>query len=165
MARQFTNANVGTSGRRRIVPMMGIDFIAGNIERKQPEYGAGGSQSGSKYGRRPACIGGRTRKWSNINFVQVTPSGLRRNTPYKISEIQWQQNFGIACKSAAATVQNPAVLNVLMTEWRNGATYLGQFSNRFATMRGWVTAVRMAQIGMGIDIKPTTDTWPPQTNP
>lgn len=165
MARQFSNANVGTSGRRRIVPMMGIDFIAGDIKRKRPEYGAGSFNhpNTQTYGIPPANMGGRTRKWSTINFLQVNKGYTGRQA--KTSEIVQRQNFATASKSAAATVQNPAVLNALMTDWRNGATYLGQFSNRFATMRGWVTAVRMAQIGLGIDIQPTTNTWPPQVTP
>lgn len=164
MARQFSNANVGTTGRRRIVPMMGIDFIAGDIKRKVPEYGAGAKDHPyNSYGTPPASMGGRTRKWSTINFLQVNKGYTGRAA--KPSEIAWRQNFATASKSAAATVKNPAALNALMTDWRNGATYLGQFSNRFATMRGWVTAVRMAQIGSGIDIQPTTNTWPPQVTP
>lgn len=164
MARQFSNANVGTSGRRRIVPMMGIDFIAGDIKRKVPEFGAGAKDHPyNSYGIPPANMGGRTRKWSTINFLQVNKGYTGRQA--KPSEIAQRQIFATASKSAVATTQNPAVLNALMTDWRNGATYLGQFSNRFATMRGWVTAVRMAQIGSGIDIQPTTNTWPPQVTP
>lgn len=161
MAEKWSNANVGSSGRRRIVPMMGIDFIAGNIERKQPEYGAGGSQSLGRYGRRPACIGGRTRKWSNINFVQVTPSGPRRNTQYKTSEILWQTNFRIACQSAAVTINSPGAMAALQADWRAGTVRYNIDSKRYATKRGWVTAVRIAQINNGEQITPTTDTWPP----
>lgn len=165
MARQFTNANVGASGRRRIVPMMGIDFIAGDIKRKVPEYGAGAREHpNNSYGIPPANIGGRTRKWSTVNFLQVN-KGYTGRTTINPNEYAQRQHFATACKSAAATIKNPAVLNVLMTEWRNGATYLGRFSNRYATMRGWVTAVRMAQIDSGIDIQPTTNTWPPQVTP
>ena len=71
MARIFQNASVGASGRRRIVPMMGIDYIAGNIERKKSKHGP--------YGARYASIGGRTRKWSTINFLQVNPAGRARS--------------------------------------------------------------------------------------
>lgn len=163
MASNWQRANVGASGKRRLIPMMGIDFIAGNIERKQPEYGAGGK----KYARgtRPACIGGRTRNWTNVNFFQVTPSGARRHTPVKTSEIQMRQYFTTASQSAAATVQNPSALNALMTDWRTGATRHNIDSKKYPTMRGWVTAVRFDQITNGEQITPTTDTWPPQTNP
>lgn len=154
MARDFQKASVGASGTRRLVPMMGIDFIAGNIELKQGKHGP--------YGARPASIGGRTRQWSNINFVQVNRAGRGRSTQVKASEIQARQEFATAVKSSAATVANVSVLNALMLDWRNGATYLSQDSNTFATMRGWVTAVRWAQIQNGIQITETTNTWPPQ---
>lgn len=163
MAEKWQNANVGTSGRRRLVPMMGIDFIAGNIERKQPEYGAGGSGvSAIRYGRRPACIGGRTRKWSNINFIQVTPSGARRNTPVKASELQQRQYFAIASQSAAATIMNPAAIAALQADWRAGSTRKNKDSKAYATLRGWVTAVRLNQLYAEEEITPTTNTWPPQ---
>lgn len=160
MASNWQKANVGASGRRRLIPMMGIDFIAGNIERKQPEYGAGGKKGG--YGGRPACIGGRTRSWTNINFFQVTPSGARRSTPTKASEIQQRLHFATATQSAAATVKNPSALSALMADWRIGSTRYRIDSKKYPTMRGWVTAVRLSQIADDVDIKPTTDTWPPQ---
>lgn len=160
MASNWQKANVGVTGRRRLVPMMGIDFIAGNIERKQPEYGAGGKKAGR--GGRPACIGGRTRSWTNVNFFQITPSGPRRNTPPKASEIQQRLRFATATQSAAATVINPGALSALMADWRAGSTRYNIDSKRYPTMRGWVTAVRLNQIADGVDIQPTTDTWPPQ---
>lgn len=166
MARQFSNANVGASGRRRIVPMMGIDFIAGDIKRTAPEYGAGGTGNRTRttYGVSPANIGGRTRKWSNINFFQVNPAG-RRITDFNQSQRTAQLWLATASQSSAATLMNPAVLATLQADWRYGTTYLGRNSNQYATMRGWVTAVRFAQLNAGIDIQPTTNTWPPQVTP
>lgn len=161
MARNFANANVGASGRRRIVPMMGIDFIAGDIKRKDPEYGAGGlnnRRGRSQYGVPPANIGGRTRKWTNVNFFQVNKAGRNYRTP-KPTEIAYRLLFANCCKSAIATIHNPANIARLQAEWRAGTTYFNCNSNQYATMRGWVTAVRLAQGG---DIQPTLDTWPPQ---
>lgn len=159
MARNFANANVGASGRRRIVPMMGIDFIAGDIKRKDPEYGAGGLKNGYRYGVPPANIGGRTRKWTNVNFFQVNKAGRTYRAP-KTTEIAARLHFSNCAKSTIATIQNPANIARLQTEWRAGTTYFNYNSNRFATMRGWVMAIRYAQ---GPDVvTPTLDTWPPQ---
>lgn len=162
MARQFANANVGASGRRRIVPMMGIDFIAGDIKRKDPEYGAGGlkNRGGAyRYGVPPANIGGRTRKWTNVNFFQVNKAGRNYRVP-KATETAWREHFSNCAKSTIATIQNPANISRLQTEWRAGTTYYNYNSNQFATMRGWVMAIRIAQ---GPDVvTPTLNTWPPQ---
>jgi hypothetical protein len=142
--------------------MMGIDFIAGDIKRTIPKYGAGAFSS--NYGVPPASIGGRTRKWTNINFMQVNKAGGNRHTA-TAGEIAVRTMFTNASKSALATMMLPANIAVLQAEWRTGTTFLGCNSNTFATMRGWITAVRIAQILNGVDIQPTTTTWPPQTQP
>ena len=153
MSRTFQNASVGASGTRRLVPMMGIDYIAGNIERKKSQHGP--------YGARYASIGGRTRKWSTINFMQVNPAGRHRSTQVKASEITQRNNFKIACQSAAATVSNPAATSSLQQTWRMGTVIKGKDPNNYATIRGWVTAVRWEQIANGEEITPQTNTWPP----
>lgn len=153
MPRIFQNASVGASGRRRLVPMMGIDYIAGNIEQKKSKHGP--------YGARVASMGGRTRKWSTINFLQVNPAGRHRSTAVKASEIQQRQDFKTACQSAVATVQSAAAASALQQTWREGTVIKGKDPNNYATVRGWVTAVRWVQIGNGEAITPTTDTWPP----
>lgn len=156
MPRTFQYASVGASGTRRIVPIMGIDFIAGNIELKKAKHGP--------YGARTASIGGRTRHWSTINFVQVNRAGRGRTTAITAAEINRQQMFSTACKSAVATLMNAQVISVLNTQWMNGTVVYNTDPNKYATKRGWVTAIRFKQLENGESITPTTDTWPP-SNP
>ena len=153
MPRIFQNASVGASGRRRLVPMMGIDYIAGNIEQKKSKHGP--------YGARTASMGGRTRKWSTINFLQINPAGRHRSSAVTAAEIQRRLDFATACQSAAATVQSAAAASALQQTWRAGTVIKGKDPNNYATVRGWVTAVRLFQIENGETITPQTDTWPP----
>lgn len=142
--------SVGASGRRRIVPMMGIDFIAGNIESKQEII--------PRYGGRTPSIGGRTRKWSNINFMQVN-SSIRRSVPLTQNQMRWHESFKTATNSQRATMDNLAVRVAIQNDWINKAVRAEVPSSQYATIRGWVTAVRIAQIQAGVPITDTTNTW------
>lgn len=153
MAREFSKPNVGATGRRRIVPMMGIDFIAGNIENKKgPVRDA--------YGVKPASMGGRTRKWSFINFLQCNPSG-KNIREYTLEEQQMQERFRVSTLSAIATAKDLTVLPRAQADYTNGVVYNYINPNNYATFRGWLTAIRHSQASLGIDITPTYTTWPP----
>lgn len=159
--RTFTKPNVGASGRRRIVPIMGIDFIAGDIKRKgQPvsrdnEY---------PYGVNPPSIGGRTLKTSFVNFLHISSNApLPEPTT---SQQTGRQNFSTARKSAIATLANLSVYTQITREFwgskEQGTTPVvreGVDPNDYATMTGWVMAVRMAQIAAGEQITDQTNTW------
>lgn len=160
MARVFNKPNVGSTGRRRIVPMMGIDFIAGDIERKGRPARSGEGQD-KPYGIKGPSIGGRTRKWSFINFLQVN-SNAARSTAVTQSESEQRLNFANAVRSANATVQNLTAKAQITADFINATVRVGVNPNNYATERGWVAAVRFAQIKAGQTITPTTDTWPPQ---
>ena len=159
MAREFTRPNVGASGRRRLVPMMGIDFIAGNIETKKgPISGRQTGDASDPYGVKPASIGGRTRLWSFINFLQVNPANRPKTQPDQ-DAMQRRLNFSTARKSALATLRNLSVLTQVMLDFGNGVTRQSVSPNDYATVPGWVMAVRMAQIAAGQTITPETNTW------
>lgn len=151
--RTFQNAYVGTTGRRRLVPMLGIDFIAGQIARKRQPL----PSRSDAYGLNPASIGGRTRKWSTINFLNLQTKN--RYTNFSSSQLDNMDHFTTASKSADRTVKNPAVITAIQIDWKNATVRQGVNPNDYATARGWVFAVRMAQIADGVQITPTTDTW------
>lgn len=151
------NAGTGARGRRRLVPMMGIDFIAGNIESKKTPIKRGGNYP---YGVRGASIGGRTRRWSDINFLQVNEAGANRAPLVASSEtLQRRLNFKNATLSANATVINLSVLTLVQMDFLNGVVRQNVDPKQYATIRGWVTAVRMAQIVAGVDVTPTYTDW------
>lgn len=163
MARTFTMPNVGARGRRRIVPMMGIDFIAGQIERKGSPVAsrtAPTSTVAKPYGQKPPSIGGRTRAWSFINFLNVD-ANMGRSTDVTAAELAIREDFRICTLSALATYQNLDTQAKVTTDFRNGVVYGGISSNDYATPRGWVMAIRKQQIESGQTITPTTTTWPP----
>lgn len=163
MARSFVMPNVGARGRRRIVPMMGIDFIAGQIERKgapiNQRQGPGESPI-KPYGQKPPSIGGRTRSWSFINFLNVD-ANMGRSTNVTQAELASRENFRISTLSALATYKNLSIQAQVTTDFRNGVVYGGVRSNDYATPRGWVTAIRREQINMGVQVTPTYTVWPP----
>lgn len=161
MARNFVKPNVGSSGRRRIVPIMGIDFIAGDIERKGRPARSGATDT-KPYGVKGPSIGGRTRSWSFINFLQVN-TNAERSTSVTTEEQTQRENFSNAVRSANATINNLAVAASIVRDFSAGTIYLNVNPNAYATLRGWVSAVRFAQIKAGQTITPTTDTWPPTT--
>lgn len=100
---------VGASGVRRIVPMLGVDYIAGQITIKKKPYTGG----------KKASIGGRTRFWSTTNFLNVA-SGQGRTTPLTAAELSRQQAFGDTSKFAHKTYVNPQTLQSLMTSYATG---------------------------------------------
>lgn len=163
MARSFVMPNVGARGRRRIVPMMGIDFIAGQIERKGSpiaQRDTDFTEQIKPYGQKPPSIGGRTRPWSFINFLNVD-ANMGRSTQVKQAEIASRDHFRTCTLSALATIQNLQVLAQVNADFAGGKTYGAVSSNDYATVRGWVMAIREAQIANGQTITPETATWPP----
>lgn len=166
MARSFVMPNVGARGRRRIVPMMGIDFIAGQIERKGspiPNRMSGTTNIVKPYGQKPPSIGGRTRAWSFINFLNVD-ANMGRSTEVTAAELAARENFRISASSALATVQSLQVLAQVNADFANGVVYGGVTPNDYATPRGWVMAVRQAQIASGVQVLPDDTRWPPSFN-
>lgn len=154
MARQFVLPNVGSTGIRRIVPMIGIDFIAGDLKKKGQTVARGTSKP---YGIKPANIGGRTRKWSFINFMQVNTNQFQDNPSSAQSTAR--ENFATATRSANATLENLSVVPSIIVDFKEGTPRQGVDPNKYATHRGWVAAVRSAQIAAGQSITPTTNTW------
>lgn len=163
MARSFVLPNVGARGRRRIVPMMGIDFIAGQIERKGgpiPQRAASSSTVVKPYGQKPPSIGGRTRSWSFINFLNVE-SNMGRSSAPTAAEVGNRTNFTNATLSALATSENLQVLSRVLADFQAGTVYNSISPNDYATPRGWLTAIRMDQIASGVNVTPTYTVWPP----
>lgn len=165
MARDFTSPNTGAIGRRRIVPMMGVDFIAGQIEIKSGPLRNRTTNAGitkTPYGVKPASIGGRTRSWSFINFLNVN-SNKGWGNPKSASSEQLNQRsiFTASTSSAIKTVKNLMVLTQVIDDWANNTPRLGVYPNNYATLRGWVCAVRVAQGCMDKDMVE----WPPSVNP
>lgn len=162
MARTFTKPNVGASGRRRIVPMMGIDFIAGQIERKGSPIASRGSNI-KPYGQKPPSIGGRTRSWSFVNFLNVD-ANMGRSTEVSAEELQIRGNFRIGVLSANTTLKDLAILAQVQADFVNNTIYNRDSAlapSNYATVRGWLTAIRLAQLGAGVPITTTYTTWPP----
>lgn len=99
---------VGTTGVRRIVPMLGLDYIAGQITIKKKPYSGG----------KKASMGGRTRFWSTTNFLNVS-SGR-----YEVSQdpihVQVRQRFRDTSTFSHKTYINPTTLNALVTDYRAG---------------------------------------------
>lgn len=150
------NKNVGSSGIRRIVPIVGIDFIAGNLATKSDLVKRGTTYP---YGSRPASIGGRTRRWSQVNFMQVNPANFRVDAP-NASQTAARTNFTIAVKSALATIGNLAVVTRIQEDFYiNNVVRAGVDPKQYATLRGWIAAVRQAQIKAGDQITEETNTW------
>ena len=154
MARQFILPNVGSTGIRRIVPMVGIDFIAGDLKKKGQTVSRG---SAKPYGIMPANMGGRTRKWSFVNFLQVNTSQFQDNPSN--DQLTARENFATATRSANATLDNLAVVPLILVDFKEGTARQGVDPNKYATHRGWVAAVRSAQIAAGQSITPSTNTW------
>lgn len=146
--------NVGSTGIRRIVPMIGIDFIAGDLKKKGQVIKRG---TANPYGFKPASIGGRTRKWSFVNFIAIS-SNVYDAVP-TTAQLDQRENFAIAVKSANATINNLSSAAQVVLDFKNGVVRVGINPNNYATQRGWVAAVRQAQIEQGTTITPTTDTW------
>jgi hypothetical protein len=154
MARQFILPNVGSTGIRRIVPMVGIDFIAGDLKKKGKTVSRG---TDKPYGLMPANMGGRTRKWSFVNFLQVNTSQISDNPSN--AQMDAREHFATATRSANATCLNLSSAALVLMDFKNGTIRQGVDPNKYATHRGWVAAVRSAQIAAGQSITPTTDTW------
>lgn len=150
--------NVGATGKRRIVPIVGIDLIAGNLAPKRDLIFRGTDGDTAVYGARPASIGGRTRRWSTINFMQVNPSNVKIDQP-TAADIQRRQNFNISIKSMGATLKNLQVLTTVQSDYAYRVVRQGVDPYEYATLRGWVMAVRYAQLRDGQEITATTDTW------
>ena len=100
---------VGDSGVRRIVPMLGVDYIAGQIKIKKKPYS----------GKNKASMGGRTRYWSTINFLNIS-SGAGRTSPYTAAELARQDQFGNSSTYASLICKTPQTLNSIMTDMSNG---------------------------------------------
>ena len=116
-------------------------------------------------------MGGASRKvrvndqWVNVNYFWMRKN--TRNTPITQSEQVARNNFTMAAKSAEATLHNLAVLTTIQSDFfgHNLPTHTavrtreGVFAGDYSTQRGWVMAIRMAQIAKGESITETTDTW------
>lgn len=164
MARTFIKPNVGSTGIRRIVPIVGIDFIAGQLEKKGGPIASRGTVE-YPYGKKSASIGGRTRNWSFVNFLNVRTSFGQGGA--SASQQSQRANFATATNSQRATMQNLTSVSKIIADFtgRSDSAYVpvqvraGVDANDYATVRGWVTAVRLAQIDQGEPITDTTDTW------
>lgn len=146
-------AGTGAIGRRRIVPMLGIDFIAGQIKRKRKLTNV----ALQRYGFNQPSMGGRTRSWSTINFLNIEVPGFNRNKTS--DELARQEQFRIAVKSAQATIMSPSSLQPIQIDIANNTPRMGKYYSDYATLRGWVMAVRWAQISAGQEITETTTAW------
>lgn len=144
---------VGATGRRRIVPMLGIDFIAGDIKRKD-------AYEGNRYGGIKPNIGGRTRSWSNINFLQVNanPNSIHE-VPPSASQMSQHTRFRNCRLSALATSMDLMVLTQVQQDWGNNVTRAGKSPDNYATFMGWLMAVRMSQAASGVNVTPTYTDW------
>lgn len=100
---------VGASGFRRIVPMLGVDYIAGQITIKKKPYS----------GNKKASMGGRTRFWSSVNFLNVS-SGQGRSSAYTPEELDRFTKFGNTSTFSHKTYINPTTLNALLTDFHAG---------------------------------------------
>lgn len=148
MARNFIYPNTGARGVRRIVPMMGIDYIAGQIEKK--------GTPNERYGKKPASMGGRTRRWSFVNFLNID-GNAGRSTPVTAAEQIQQQKFSTATASMRATFLNLSVLTQVQNDFYVlGTTYFGVNPSDYATIRGWVMAIRYST-----NAPETANEWPP----
>lgn len=162
MAREFIAPNVGSTGKRRIVPIMAIDFIAGQINQKGSPIESRETSNGktyyAPYGMKGPSIGGRTRKWSFINFMHISKGGFRK-TPLTIGEVEQRNRFITAQSSARKTLTSLSVLTKVQEDFTNGVTRAGANPSEYATILGWVFAVRMAQILAGQEITADTTSW------
>lgn len=118
-------------------------------------------------------FGGRVinRKTRSAGAYKINTFYFRKNgrqTPPSSSEIFHREDFAICQASALATLQNLGVYDQILADFRNQSLSesitpvpirAGVNSADYATMRGWVFAVRMAQKAQGTSITPTTDTW------
>lgn len=146
-------AGTGAVGRRRLVPMLGIDYIAGQIKRKRKLS----NEALKRYGFNPASIGGRTRSWSTINFLNVEIPGFNR--AQTATQLDIQEKFTIAVKSARATRMNPASLQKIFVDIQNNTPRMGKAYTNYATLLGWLTAIRFEQLTAGQEITETTVSW------
>lgn len=143
--------NVGATGSRRIVPMTGVGFIAGQIQSKKLPYS----------GKRPASMGGRTRFWSTINFLSVNLSP-GRHTPWTVEELSRMACFGAVSHNVAAMFKNPAQLQKIQTSYSNSynlpSAYEGIYAADCLNIRSWAWQVIYARSGGSAEDVPTT--WP-----
>lgn len=149
MASRLIKPNVGSTGHRRIVPMIGIDFIAGDLKKK--------GKINERYGNKPASMGGRTRKWSFVNFLLVSSNAPL--PPATTSQQTGRLNFANATRSSAATLDNLTQRAKIIADFKNGKVCQGVDPTIYATINGWVSAVRYAQIMAGVEITPTYTDW------
>lgn len=116
-------------------------------------------------------MGGASRQVRvNDQSVRVNYFWMRkyaRSTPVSMEEQKARNNFTTAVKSAKATLMNLAVLSTIQSDYFGHnlpahtavRTREGVFSGDYSTMRGWIVAIRLAQIAKGESITETTDTW------
>lgn len=106
----------------------------------------------------------------NDQLVRVNYFWMRkyaRSTPTSQAEQVARNNFTKAVKSAQATLMNLAVLTIIQSDFTGHnlpahtavRTREGVFSGDYNTMRGWIVAIRLAQIAKGESITEKTDTW------
>ena len=105
----WSKQTVGNTGVRRIVPMLGVSYIAGQITIKKKPYS----------GNKSASMGGRTRYWSTTNFLNIS-SGRGRTTPYTSEEIDRIERFSATSTFSSLTIRNPQTLNALQTDFKAG---------------------------------------------
>lgn len=90
-----------------------------------------------------------------------------RVTELSVREIANRTNFNIARQSTAVTLMNLAVLDQIQCDYTGKSIgsvtahpiRKGVNSADYATLRGWIFAVRMAQLADGEAITAETNTW------
>lgn len=139
---------VGDSGVRRIVPMLGVDYIAGQIQLKGKPYSGG----------KKASIGGRTRFWSTTNFMSIS-SGLRRQTPYTASELERQDKFKLVSQTTSLYNKTLPVVQAVTTDLTNNTAREGIYPAEAVSRYNWMWRVIYAFIDGGGTL-PQSPTWP-----
>lgn len=149
--KNWSAPNVGATGRRRIVPMTGVGFIAGQIQSKTIPY----------TGKRPASMGGRTRYWSTINFLNINLQP-GRHTPWTASELARQDYFKVVSQRVAAMYKNPADVQKMLTSYQNSLTlpsaYEGVYAADCLNVYSWAWQVIYARAGG--DTSQVPEHWP-----
>lgn len=144
----FARQAVGTIGRRRIVPVVGVNYIAGQLAFKNKPYKS----------NKTASIGGRTRYWSSINFLSIA-TGLGRTTDFTAEELNRIEMFTKAAQYTALVMHNVTSLQAIQTDISNDTPREGKYRTDFISIGNWVTSVAYNAQANGKTL-PTTPTWP-----
>lgn len=145
----WSRQDVGTSGRRRIVPVLGVGYIAGQIAIKNKPY----------TGEKKASIGGRTRYWSSVNFLNVS-TGRYIDDP-NAQQIAQRERFGDTSTFTKKTMMNPQTLNAAMTDFKAGNIAHGIDPADCLNLRYYVWQAAYS-FAAGGGTLPDVATWPLQ---